>query len=193
MSIHCAIDDSKAVIAWQWSGENEKKYESKTVPVQVEVKPVNTQGESNMGTWSMRTYDNFTLPPGNPFSYRGTATESPVTANIRTIQTAGTNRIIYQDSSISAGNIQYSNILFTPDLVTKYQIIISDTNGNQLFKDEKTSDTPPKYNVACGDGCPPNHIKCKCDSYPGYCCIPCNEIKGGIAAATAAVRGINRG
>ncbi len=50
-----------------------------------------------------------------------------------------------------------------------------------------------KFDVACSGKCPDGYIECKCDAYPGYCCIPCSEIRGGIAAATAALRGINNG
>lgn len=31
----------------------------------------------------------------------------------------------------------------------------------------------PHFTVACGDACPPNHIRCTMTAYPGYCCIPC--------------------
>jgi hypothetical protein len=42
----------------------------------------------------------------------------------------------------------------------------------------------------CLGQCPPNHIKCKSDKPPGYCCIPCAEVQGGIASITAALRNI---
>lgn len=28
-----------------------------------------------------------------------------------------------------------------------------------------------------GDDCPDGHLKCMCNTYPGYCCIPCSQIK----------------
>jgi hypothetical protein len=62
--------------------------------------------------------------------------------------------------------------------------------GNVIFSD--ISDTPINYIVSCGD-CPANHIKCECPGYPGYCCIPCSEIRNGIAAATSAIRSVNNG
>ncbi|MBH8561646.1 hypothetical protein I8748_05540 [Nostoc sp. CENA67] len=173
MTIYCSANDDKATIIWQWTGEDKKKYESSKVPVQVDISSVNITGDSNMGTWSMRTYDTKTLPPGNPLTYRGTSTESPVTINTREIRTSGTNRLIYQDGSVSAGAIQYLDIQFTPDPTTKYRITISDINGNQLFQEEKQADSPPKYEVACGNGCPSGYHKCNHDKYPGYCCIPC--------------------
>jgi hypothetical protein len=49
------------------------------------------------------------------------------------------------------------------------------------------------YNVVCGDECPPGHIKCDCNEYPGFCCIPCSEIIGGIRSAISAIRGISNG
>jgi hypothetical protein len=55
---------------------------------------------------------------------------------------------------------------------------------------EVRGECPLTFNIQCGN-CPPGHIECKCNAYPGYCCIPCSEIRNGIAAATAQLRGIN--
>jgi hypothetical protein len=49
------------------------------------------------------------------------------------------------------------------------------------------------FEVACDDECPEGYLKCEIAQYPGYCCIPCNEIKAGIISATAALRSINNG
>lgn len=60
---------------------------------------------------------------------------------------------------------------------------------NQLVaKDEGIC--PITYNVQCGN-CPDSHMECKSDNYPGYCCIPCNEIKSEIAAIRSIVRSKN--
>lgn len=69
-------------------------------------------------------------------------------------------------------------------------LIIKNAQGIEIFKRKVQS---CDYRIACGNECPPNHIKCKCNSYPGYCCIPCSEVVGGIKSITAAVRGVNRG
>lgn len=42
---------------------------------------------------------------------------------------------------------------------------------NQVFEDSGKGKV--RFQVACGDGCPPGHIKCLTDKYPGYCCVPC--------------------
>ncbi|QSJ18747.1 hypothetical protein JYQ62_08300 [Nostoc sp. UHCC 0702] len=54
-------------------------------------------------------------------------------------------------------------------------------------------DCPGNYKVSCDDDCPDGYMRCECPGYPGYCCIPCHEIRNEIASITAAVRGINRG
>ncbi|MCM0593453.1 MAG: hypothetical protein KA716_25955 [Gloeotrichia echinulata DEX184] len=48
--------------------------------------------------------------------------------------------------------------------------------------------SPVKYNVVCGDGCPPGTCKCPSPNYPGYCCLPCSQIAGEIAAIAAIAR-----
>lgn len=70
------------------------------------------------------------------------------------------------------------------------KVTIKDKNGNQLY--QKTGKDPCNVLVSC-NGCPSGQIKCDCDAYPGFCCISCSEIKGGIASATAMLRGINHG
>ncbi|XHR81463.1 MAG: hypothetical protein ACFKPT_25115 [Gloeotrichia echinulata GP01] len=47
---------------------------------------------------------------------------------------------------------------------------------------------PASYNVVCGDGCPPGTCKCASTNYPGYCCLPCAQIAGEIAAISAIAR-----
>lgn len=52
-------------------------------------------------------------------------------------------------------------------------------------------DYPGSFKVAC-EGCPEGTIKCECDSYPGYCCVSCSELKTNIAGITATVKTINQ-
>lgn len=96
-------------------------------------------------------------------------------------------QVFSQQSLVGSVSGSCNTCLNTAD---EWTVTIKDKNGSQLY--QKSFNQQPNVDVSC-NGCPPNHIKCKCNSYPGYCCIPCDEIKGGIAAATAAVRGINRG
>ena len=69
--------------------------------------------------------------------------------------------------------------------------IVISNNGNTIFTDK--GECPCNFNVACGDDCPDGSIRCDCDSYPGYCCIPCDEVKGGIANITAMLRNVTHG
>ncbi|WP_156818174.1 hypothetical protein [Mastigocladopsis repens] len=47
------------------------------------------------------------------------------------------------------------------------------------------------HQISCDDECPPGHIRCETSAYPGYCCIPCNEIKSEIAAMRSIIRRLN--
>jgi hypothetical protein len=44
---------------------------------------------------------------------------------------------------------------------------------NKNFQDTYKCGT--EYEVICDDDCPPGHIKCEHNGYPGYCCIPCKS------------------
>jgi hypothetical protein len=76
------------------------------------------------------------------------------------------------------------------NIESQWIVTIKDKDSRQLY--QKTFTSNPSVKVSC-NGCPPNHIKCECSSYPGYCCISCAEIKSGIAATTALLRSINNG
>jgi hypothetical protein len=39
----------------------------------------------------------------------------------------------------------------------------------------------PEYTVQCNDECPEGYLKCPTTNYPGYCCIPCSEIRAELA------------
>lgn len=71
-----------------------------------------------------------------------------------------------------------------------WAMTIKDKNYRLVY--QKTFNEEPRINVGC-NGCPAGHLKCKCDAYPGYCCIPCKEIKSGIADAREMLRRINNG
>ncbi len=50
-----------------------------------------------------------------------------------------------------------------------------------------------EFEIACGDECPQGYIRCETPGYPGYCCIPCSEIKGEIIAIKNTVKSLNNG
>lgn len=187
MPIFCKIGDIKATVTWVWNNELPKKYQTKVIPIEVTVKKL----ESEIGTWTTRTYDTITLPPGNPFSYQGDDQDSPITVNTRTIASAKDGRVLYSDASFNAGAIQYLGTVFTPNVANKYQIIISNTSGIELFKEEKDTTIPPKYEVACGEECPEGFCKCITPEYPGYCCLDCNSTAASIRAITNDLKGKN--
>ncbi|ARV59147.1 hypothetical protein BZZ01_11295 [Nostocales cyanobacterium HT-58-2] len=69
--------------------------------------------------------------------------------------------------------------------------ITSSQSGQKLLVDSGTC--PVHFHVSCNDDCPSGYIRCETSQYPGYCCIPCNEIKSNIVAATNAIRSLNHG
>lgn len=64
-------------------------------------------------------------------------------------------------------------------------------NIQRLFK--ATGKCPVAYTVSCEGECPPDTVKCLSTNFPGYCCIPCSEIKNEIKAIASQVRSINNG
>ncbi len=170
---YCNPEDTKATVTWTWdNGKTFKNYISTVVPIDVQTSSAEVDGTGATGTWSMITYD--TITTNSLFSYSGTFEESPIFSN-RTITAATSNRLLYSDSSFSAGPIQARDIKFTSDLISGYKITISTVSGGKLYEEKKASNSPPKYTVSCGDNCPEGSHKCTHDKYPGYCCVPCKE------------------
>lgn len=64
------------------------------------------------------------------------------------------------------------------------------TSGKLIFQDQ--GDCPIEFKVQCGN-CPDDSIECKTSGYPGYCCIPCNELKNEILGIQNTVKNINNG
>lgn len=52
------------------------------------------------------------------------------------------------------------------------------TSDLSIFKDRGIC--PCKFDVACDDECPDGYLKCSQVAYPGYCCIPCDDICQGL-------------
>lgn len=103
----------------------------------------------------------------------------------------------YVDGSGNSGTIPVSHnnvyghtvtdVYVTNDgIVTKVSVVDKNAKVIQI-----TGNGTATWTVTCDDECPPGYMKCECNSYPGYCCISCSEIRSGINNATALLRGIN--
>lgn len=71
----------------------------------------------------------------------------------------------------------------------KWEIEIIDNKG-KVFKDYGVD--KPSFKVQCGK-CPDGFLECCKTGYPGYCCIPCNEIKAELVAAKKELKRLNNG
>lgn len=75
-----------------------------------------------------------------------------------------------------------------PPIERDCKITIKNLAGKLLY--QEVGKCPVRFKIAC-EGCPPDYIKCHSDAYPGYCCIPCDEMSSGIKQLTSKVRNIN--
>jgi hypothetical protein len=49
--------------------------------------------------------------------------------------------------------------------------IIATSVGGAVYKSKKG--TKCSFEVVCDEDCPPDHVRCETNAYPGYCCVPC--------------------
>ncbi|MBD2495009.1 hypothetical protein [Nostoc sp. FACHB-280] len=54
-----------------------------------------------------------------------------------------------------------------------YLVEVFDKTG-RIFKKFFPGEQP-EVTIVCDDECPPGHIKCKHNGYPGYCCVSCKS------------------
>ena len=97
-------------------------------------------------------------------------------------------RLVREGFSFMSGSINIISNVFTPNGIDG--LIVKDSFGNTLFNVRVSI---CNYTISCDNDCPDGYIKCTTTSYPGYCCIPCSEVKGGIANITAMLRNMTHG
>ena len=49
--------------------------------------------------------------------------------------------------------------------------IVATTESGAVYRSKKG--TKCSFEIACDDKCPPDHVRCEINAYPGYCCVPC--------------------
>lgn len=99
----------------------------------------------------------------------------------------GAERLVYESFSCTNGAPSITNAQFNPASSQPTGLVVKDSEGNELFQRNVSECT---FKVNCDDQCPPEHIKCESDHYPGYCCIPCSEVAGELAGITQQLRQI---
>jgi hypothetical protein len=59
-------------------------------------------------------------------------------------------------------------------------ITFKDLQGNTLYRE--TGDCPITWKYSCDDDCPEGYLKCDCDQFPGFKCVPCSSYLGRLEA-----------
>jgi hypothetical protein len=67
-------------------------------------------------------------------------------------------------------------------------ILFKDLAGNILYRE--VGDCPVTWKYSCDDECPDGYLKCECDEYPGYKCIPCGQFLGRLEAIESKVKSL---
>lgn len=190
---------TRATANINWSSGNKEIFVSNSPPV--EVASVSTRGYSLSYRHDVAPNNNNFQNSYNRIMFLGNFAE-PVSYRLVSSSDLKRNDLIVtsgtpskEDTINITDNIVYGSVLSNLQLISDNNLLTTVTI-TEINKNRKFSITYPgtaQWEVDCDDDCPPGTIKCVCPEYPGYCCISCSEMKNGIAAATAAVRGINRG
>src|SRR6476646_8334271 len=80
-----------------------------------------------------------------------------------------------QNTGIDPNTLVIDSSVKCNNTVTAKQFIEVKYQGNRLFYDEQEGNI--SYTVGCGGECPEGFMRCECDTYPGYSCIPCNSLQ----------------
>lgn len=98
------------------------------------------------------------------------------------------NKVSYADDVVS-----YKYVYEQPTC----NLVITDKNNLEIFNLKAnllaSNICPIEYSFNCNSNCATGYLECKSNDYPGYCCIPCNEIKGEIKAIASQIRSLTNG
>jgi hypothetical protein len=188
MTLYCNESD-KPKVKYKSQSKGERIYESRVSPIEVILEPIK---RNEYG--SDYNAEGYTIKYAN--GQEGTVINHRLDASGQNIQfwscgnsdwdnrqPDGTYPVFYPLGSPIA-SIDTTKKCPPPIPPQDYAIKII-YEGNVIFRDR--SDTQITYEVICGN-CPPNHIECKTNKYPGYCCIPCQPTASKINNLAAKVR-----
>lgn len=174
---------SKATVTWKWQDEPEKQFESKKCPVNVTLTPVDTTEYLH---WLVKNASGVTI-----YEIFGVEAYLYPNKTYGRVDSPGQYLIEFKQTPTSAF---FTAALFNEPVTLEQtpssgcRIDIYDDKG--LAFTETQDKQCPTYKVKCDDDCNEGEMKCECSHYPGYCCIPCNQIASGITSATSTLKGI---
>lgn len=86
--------------------------------------------------------------------------------------------------------VKNQNIKCPTATENRCSIQIFNIENGLIFQDQ--GDCPVDFEVQCGN-CPDGYIECQTSTYPGYCCISCDEVKNEIIAIKNTIKNLNNG
>lgn len=131
------------------------------------------------GTWNFLIGDNISkdLPRSTPgYSEDSFVWRDPCGRQLFVVNPGLPDRQIDGDNNCPAGPGYIKNLVFTPSPTPEdCEIKVKNNSGVEVYK--KVSACPVKWNSACENDCPPQHLKCKTTAYPGFKCVPCSNFR----------------
>ncbi|MBD2516865.1 hypothetical protein H6G93_17940 [Nostoc sp. FACHB-973] len=103
--------------------------------------------------------------------------------------------VSYTDGSNNSGTIAvvhnsvYGHTVSNLRLIAssiQTQVTITDSQGKVIVVSAEGTAT---WEVSCDDDCPADSHKCTHNKYPGYCCVPCQEVGNRLKNIASKVRG----
>lgn len=182
----------KPIIEYSFGQGSVRKFKSDFAPIDVSSKPAPVESSDNFNSqgYQLNFYstNNFRDLSIIVKDYKIAISDNPDNSVIRYMNCGETK---FQPGV----NFRPSTLIVNPNIKcpspSKNRCSIEVKHkGIIIFQDQ--GDCPCNFKVQCGD-CPEGYIKCQKPLYPGYCCISCSEIRGGIASITTTLRNINNG
>lgn len=221
MTTHCKTGDKNSIVSYRFNNQTEKVVKIKNAPIDVTTKTVGDSNDFSGGQCPDLYYvyyraiaNDGTVGQEQATTVLGAITKIQVDILPARFDSFSTSWNLWVTC---AGGSNYENgiakifIIYTvygrgeflriepvpPNLDNcgnndskKCEISVSYQN-NLIFKD--TGKCPVTYEVVCDSDCPTGTVKCKSTNYPGYCCLPCSEIKNQIKAIASQVRSLTNG
>ncbi len=191
----CNIGD-KPIVKYKLGTGNYKYFKSDFSPIEVVSKttPIaNTDNFDGEGfEISFYSTNNFRTITTTVTDYRTVDTGGGDPAFRYEIYWANCGSKIIQESGVNydpSTLVVNRNIKCLESLKNRCSIIIK-YQEKIIFQDQ--GDCPIEFEIQCGN-CPDGYTECKTSTYPGYCCLPCNEVKNEIITIKNTIKNFNNG
>lgn len=186
--MYCNEGD-EPIIEYQFGTKPKRKFKSKFAPIEVETKPYKIPATENYNSqgFQIRFYspNNFRWVEYIVIDYDIKPIYNVYAIHLQMCEQKSIDYNTGPEIDVSTISIN-RNIKCPVPEIERCSLLVK-YNGVIIYQDQ--GDCPVSVDVICGN-CPPHHIECKSNKYPGYCCIGCESTANSIHSLANKIKNV---